>query len=282
MYRNYTQEELDAQYNLRAKYPDFQEHFDRWERDSAEARKDLLCDLDIRYGDAPGETLDLFPAAKSGCPVHVFIHGGYWQFLGKKDFSFAARTLVGAGCTAVVIDYALAPGPTMDEIVRQTRNAVAWCYRNAPSFGGDPNRISVSGHSAGGHLTAMALLTDWESFGGLPADLIKSGCAISGLFDLEPIRLAYLNEVLGMDEDMAARNSPMHQAPPTAAPLTIAVGGLETEEFLRQSEGLAGARREWGLPTEHRVLDGHDHFTIIEELARPDTPLSRALLDQIV
>ena len=131
LFRHYDQPGLDAQYNLRARHPDFQEHFDKWARDSAEARRQLGGRLDVAYGVAPGETLDVFPAEQKNAPVHMFIHGGYWRALDKKDHSYIAPALVAAGHTAVIINYALAPSVRVDEIVQQVRNAIAWTYRNA-------------------------------------------------------------------------------------------------------------------------------------------------------
>ena len=146
----------------------------------------------------------------------MFIHGGYWQALDRKDFSFVAERLVEAGAAVALVGYDLAPAVDMDTIVGQIRAAIAWLYRNADAHGFDPDRICLAGHSAGGHLAAMALATDWTAFG-LPADLVKGVCAISGVFDLEPIRLCYLNEVVRLDAEQARRNSPVLLPPQTAA-----------------------------------------------------------------
>jgi len=282
LFLGYDQQALDAQYNLRARHLDFQDHFDKWARDSAEARLRLGGRLDLAYGVAPGETLDLFPAERKHAPVHVFIHGGYWRALDKKDHSYVAPPLVEAGYTTVVVNYALAPSVSIDEIVRQVRNSIAWSYRNAKSFGADPDRITVSGHSAGGHLTVMALLTDWPKFApGLPEDLVKAALPISGLFDLEPIRRSYLNSDLKLDPDSAARNSAVRFRPRSKAPLLIAVGEAETDEFRRQSRSLAQAWQGQAGPVQHHEYAGHNHFTISEELGIPASPLSKALLELI-
>ena len=280
MYRGYDQAALDAQYNLRARHPEFQEHFDRWARESEAARSALPCRLDIPYGEGPGERLDWFPAERPGAPVHVFIHGGYWRSLDKKDHSFVAPPLVRAGYAVAVINYALAPSVTVDEIVRQVRSAIAWCRRNAKAQGGDPDRITVSGHSAGGHLTAMALLTDWQKLG-LPRDTGKAGCAISGLYEMEPIRLSYLNADVRLDADADARLSPMRIDPPARTPLLVAVGGGETDEFLRQSREYARLRKSQGHLCDLLETPGDNHFTILQQLGGAGTPLARALLKRI-
>src|SRR3990172_8660894 len=185
-------------------------------------------------------------------PVHVFVHGGYWHRMDKRDFSFVARGLVPAGAAVCTINYALIPTVDMDELVRQCRAAIVWVHANAASFGGDPDRITVSGHSAGGHLLAVAIATHWTALGA-PADVLKAGCGISGLYDLEPIRLCYLNEILGLSPEAARRHSPVHGVPARAGPLSLAVGGLEGREYHRQTDDLAAAWRARGLVCD--VLD---------------------------
>jgi len=281
LYKNYDDAGLDAQYRLRARHPDYQDYFDKWEQESERVRQKFPCRLDIAYGDKPGEKLDVFPAPKPGAPVQFFIHGGYWQFLDKKGHSFIAEPFVSAGCAVVAINYTLAPGATMDEIVRQNRAALAWTYRNARSFNGDPSRIYLSGHSAGGHLVAMMMATHWETEWGLPADIVKGGCAISGLFDLEPIRLCYVNDALKMDEEVARRNSPIHHLPKGSRPLIIAVGAQETDEFIRQSADFAAILKDYGYPAEYLLLPNHHHFTILLELGKAHSPLTQAIFKQM-
>ncbi|MCI0525821.1 MAG: alpha/beta hydrolase, partial [Nitrospira sp.] len=177
IYKNYDQAALDAQYNLRRRHPNFQDYFDKNEQKSERVRQALSCQLDIAYGNRPGERLDVFPAPELNAPVHLFIHGGYWQFLDKRSHDFVAEPFVAIGCTTVVINYDLAPSVGIDEIVRQVRAALAWTYQNINTFNGDPSQIYISGHSAGGHLVAMAMVTDWEKDWNLPANLVKGGCA---------------------------------------------------------------------------------------------------------
>jgi arylformamidase len=283
VFLGYDRAALDREYNNSAKIANAAEYLARFPAESARARDALPARLGLRYGPAPGEVLDLFlPVGGGPAPVHVFVHGGYWRSLAKGDFSFVALGLQPTGVLVAVIDYALIPTVDMDELVRQVRAAVAWLHRNAAAFGGDPGRVSVSGHSAGGHLAAMLMSTDWARFAGLPADVVKAGCGVSGLYDLEPIRLCYLNETLGLSAEMARRNSPVHVVPPGApGPLLLAVGALEGDEYHRQTESLAAAWRRRGHEVEVMDMAGHDHFSIVAELSRPDTALSRAVLRQI-
>lgn len=281
VFRHYDQQALDREYNNRAKVPDHGDWLVRYPRESAAARAALPVRLDVAYGSHPGETLDVFPASgPRPAPIQVFIHGGYWHRLDKVDFSFVARAFQPAGATVVVINYALIPTVDMDELVRQCRAAVAWVYRHAASFGGDANRIHVSGHSAGGHLVAMLMATDWKAFG-VPADVIKGGAGMSGLYDLEPIRLSYLNDVLKLSPEDARRNSPVHLAPPRGGTLLLAVGGDEGPEYHRQTDDLAAAWRKKGLACEVMDLPGFNHFSIIAQLEDPKSELSRAILGQM-
>lgn len=281
VYKHYDQPMLDSQYNLRVRHPDFQDHFDWFDRESAGAREEMECRLDVAYGDTAQQTLDVFPAAAPGSPMQVFIHGGYWQAMDKASFSFPARAFVPAGAAFVSINYELAPNAGMDEIVGQCRRAMAWCHANAASFNGDAERMHISGHSAGGHLIAMMAGADWAAVEGMPEAPFKGGCAISGLFDLEPVRLCYLNEVLGMDESTARRNSPLLNIPRKGIPFIAAVGGAETDEFRRQNGMLATAWRARGFPCEEMRIPHLNHFTIMRELNTPDSRLSQAIRGQM-
>ena len=279
VFLHYDRAALDAEYNNRAKVKDAMRWLARYGAESARIRAERPMRFDVPYGPHHAERLDVFPAARpEPAPIHVFVHGGYWHRLDKADFSFVARGLRPAGAVTVVVNYGLIPAIDMDTLVRQCRSAVAWTYKNARDFGGDPARLYVSGHSAGGHLTAMLLATDWAAFG-CPADVVKGGVAISGLYDLEPIRLCYLNDVLALTPETAHRNSPVTLPRPRAGALTLALGGDEGPEYHRQTDALAAA---WGVkPAEIMDMAGHNHFSIISELENPFSPLARAIQRQM-
>jgi acetyl esterase/lipase len=230
-------------------------------------RKTHAGRIDLRYGGGRRQRLDVFACGAAGAPTLVFIHGGYWQQNDKEPFAFLGDGLLPAGFNLAVVEYTLAPAARMDTIVAEIRASVAWVLEHAKELGGDPRRVFVSGHSAGGHLTAMAM-TDPRVAGGL---------AISGIYDLEPIRLNYLNEKLGLDTAEAQRNSPMLHLPSRATPLIVTVGLGELPELIRQSEEFAKAWQKHGLPGQYIPLAGHDHFSILDELARPDGKLVGAL-----
>jgi arylformamidase len=273
LFLDYDKAGLDAQYNLRAAVKDAVEHLGECARRSGVFRAKAAVQLDVPYGPSHGERVNLYPAPRAGAPVLVFIHGGYWQRLDKNDFDYVAEPFVAAGAAVVNVNYTLAPRAAMDEIVRQVRAAIAWTWREAKSFNGDPKRIHVTGHSAGGHLTAMAALTEWDGFApGLPRDVVKSALAISGIYELEPVRHTYLNDALKLDAAAARRNSPALFVRKGAA-LALAVGADETREFLRQQRDFAKALAEEGAAPETVEIAARHHFDVIHDLAQPGTKL---------
>ncbi len=256
----------NAQYNNRARVPAALEHLARWAQASTLARQGMACQLDQRYGQHPAMTLDVFPADTPGAPVLVFIHGGYWRALDKSDHSFVAPAFLQAGAAVVVPNYGLCPTVGMDEIALQCALALAWVWRHAASFGGDPSRIVVAGHSAGGHLAAMLLACRWKTLADdLPAQLLRGALSISGLFDLEPLRQTpFLQFDLKLTPTLVRRLSPA-LFPRPGATLHSLVGGLESEEFLRQNRLI---RERWGSNTVPvcETLPVCDHFTALDEL----------------
>ncbi len=282
VYLAYTRAELDAQYNNRRRYPQFLTYFENWTKWSAVTRATLPCQVGVAYGPSPMETLDIFPAATPNAPIQVFIHGGYWYSLDKSHNGFVAEGFRPNGVTTVVINYGLAPDVRMDEIVRQNRAAIAWVYRNAQSFGADPARLHVSGQSAGGHLATMMLATDWPALASdLPAAVVKSACSMSGIYDLEPIRLCYLNDKVRLDAEEAKRNSPIHQRYPVRAPLMFVSGDIESAEYARQAETMEALWHRLNYPSNIISLKGDNHFTLVHQLREPASRLTQALLAQM-
>lgn len=260
---------LDAQYNNRARVADSADIFQRWQRDSALARERSACRIDLAYGAGPDERLDLFTTARANAPVLVFLHGGYWRSLDKADHSFVAPSFVADGALVVVPNYSLCPATSMDRILLQTAQALAWTWRNAAFYGGDPQRIVVIGHSAGGQLAAMLLCCLWPLLGAdLPADLVKAAMSISGLHDLEPVRRSpYLQRDLHLTPALVRKLSPAYLPAPHASLYAVA-GGLESEEFLRQNRLI---RQAWGakaVPVCEPIPD-RNHLTILDDLADP-------------
>jgi arylformamidase len=264
---------LSREYNNRELFPDHPRHFARWTESSARARSTMTCHLDAAYGASPGETLDIFPARKGDGSVLLFIHGGYWRSLDKKDFSFLAPAWVDAGVSLVVVNYDLCPKVTIERIVQQMLAASAWLYRNAERYGMDEERLFVSGHSAGGHLAAMMLAALWPVFDrSLPRDLYKGALAVSGVYDLRPLtQVGWLNGDLRLDEESALKLSPAFVPPATRAPLYLTVGGLESSEFKRQNALLA--QRWKPVLGGDLAMPGRDHFTVIDGLADPANAL---------
>ena len=235
------------------------------------------CTLDVRYGSGEKETLDIFPAGAPSAPVHLFIHGGYWRAMDKSDYSFIADVFQPAGMTTVIINYDLCPAVTLETIVAQTMRAIAWTWRNIAGHGGDPDRLYVSGNSAGGHLTAMALAHDWAAEG-LPADIIKGAIPVTGVFDCEPVPDTTVNEQVRLDRETAWRLSPLRNPPRRALPVLVAVGGAEPRLWIQMSKDYAALCRGHGLECEYMELPGHDHFDASRAIGDAESPLARAML----
>jgi arylformamidase len=260
---------LDAQYNNRARVPDFPRHLAHWAEASALTQARSNCRLDLHYGEGAMEALDLFPAASAGAPVLVLLHGGYWRSLDKSDFSFVAPVFTQAGAMVVVPNYALCPSVTVEHICLQLVRALEWTWLHAAEHGGDPSRIVVAGHSAGGHLAAMLLSCRWKQVSdALPAQLVSGALSISGLFDLEPLRhTPFLQADLQLTPASVGRLSPAFFPRPRGK-LHATVGAAESDEFLRQNQLI---RDVWG-PTAVPVCEtvpGHDHFSILQSLVDP-------------
>jgi arylformamidase len=264
---------LSREYNNRELFPDHARLFARGAERSARARSTMTCYLERPYGASPGETLDIFPARKGDGSALLFIHGGYWRSLDKRDFSFLAPAWVDAGVSLVVVNYDLCPKVSIERIVQQMLAASVWLYRHAEEYGMDEDRLYVSGHSAGGHLAAMMLAALWPAVERtLPRDLYKGAIAVSGVYDLRPlVQVDWLNGDLRLDEASALKLSPAYLPPATRAPLALAVGGLESSEFKRQNTLLA---QRWKPVLAGSIpMPGTDHFTVVDGLADPANAL---------
>jgi arylformamidase len=260
---------LASQYDLRTRHPEHEEEFARWRTASALVHRIESCRRDLRYGDGDGETLDLYPTPRANAPVLVFIHGGYWRSLDKSEHAFIAPSFTAAGALVAMPNYALCPAVGIEHIALQMTRALAWVFRHAALYGGDPGRIVVAGHSAGGHLAAMLLCCRWKEVDpGLPPQLLAGAMSISGIYDLEPLRLApFLQSDLRLTTASVRRLSPAF-FPRPRRPLRVAVGAGESGEFQRQAALL---RDQWG-PTSVPACDTVpcvNHYTILHDLAQP-------------
>jgi arylformamidase len=280
---------LDRMYNNRALVPDHAAYFARWEESSQAARKRQPCQIDIPYGNGAGEMLDVFPAGgfngssgktgQPGAPVLVFIHGGYWRSLDKADHSFVAPEFTEAGACVVMPNYALCPAVTIPDITVQMVKALAWTWRHIARYGGDPNRITVIGHSAGGHLAAMLLVCQWQAYAqDLPVGLVKNALSISGLYELEPLRhTPFLKDSLKLTPEHAAKASPALLPAPSRGTLYSVAGADESAEFLRQNLLIQQA---WGSRIVP-VCESHlrrNHFSVLEALTEPTHRLHQLAL----
>jgi len=243
-----------------------------WDLRSAAMRARYSGYLDLRYGPRERNRIDFLKVRDKG-PTLLFIHGGYWQTRAKEAFTLFAEGVLAHGINVALIGYTLAPEVTLDQIVAETHAGIDFLAGQLPAFGGDGNGIVVSGWSAGGHLTLMAL----------PHPKVRAGLAISGIYDLEPIRASYLNEKLKLDEEMSRRNSPMMQRGGAPKPLSLVVGSAELPLLRKQTADFAGHRARYGLPVTYEEIPAADHFSIMSEMVMPTgriTTLIRQLFER--
>jgi arylformamidase len=274
----YNQASLDSQFNNRQHVPAYQEYLDRWERCSWETEKKLPVIKDIPYGSLPGERFDVYPSSRPLSKTLIFIHGGYWHLLDKAQFHFLASGFFSYGVTTVLLNYPLVPAVAIDQIVRSCKKAIRWLCSHLATYNGDPHQMYVTGHSAGGHLAAMLMATDWKGLDpSFPDAPLRGACFISGLFNLIPIHLSYLNKVLHLDSKAAVRNSPLRLGPVATSPLIAAVGEAETKEFKEQSKELYEGWKEKGAAIQLLQLPGLNHYSIVETMVDQKAALHQAI-----
>ena len=277
------QVELDDAYDQSKYAPNLQQITQRYGTNSNAVRARLGEPQRYTYGTTPIEGLDLYPAIRPNAPVNVLVHGGAWRVGRARDYAFPAELFVNAGAHFAVLDFVnvLEAGGSLMPMADQVRRAVAWVYRNARVFGGDPNRIYVSGHSSGAHLAGVVLTTDWRKEFGLPADTVKGGLCCSGIYDLKPARLSARSSYVRFTDEMEHALSSQRHLDRLNAPVIVAYGALETPEFQRQSRDFAAAVKAAGKPVRLLVGEGYNHFEILETLASPYGLLGRAALEQM-
>jgi arylformamidase len=272
----------DEQYNNRARVPECGLFMQRWAQWSEQARTAGHVKLDLRYGPGPNETLDVFESPRSRAPIVVFIHGGYWRSLDKSDHSFVAPAIQQAGAVPVIVNYDLAPAVGVSDICRQMVRALEWVWRHGAEIGGDPSRIHVVGHSAGGHLAAMMMCAQWQRHAAdSPADLVKSAMSISGVHELDSVRhAAFVQADLKLTAQEAVQCSPAWMPAPTHGHIHCVVGAIESPEFLRHNALL---REHWGAQRVPVVenLAGEHHFSIVDQFKQPTSRVVQ-LLNRLV
>jgi arylformamidase len=269
----------EVEYNNRARVPEHAQIFARWARDAAayrdEISKEGRAELGLKYGPSPRQTIDMFKPQGSGKgPLALFIHGGYWRSLEPSSFSQMARGMNARGVTVAVSGYDLCPQVSIGQIIEQTQQACLFLWKR---FG---KRLMVSGHSAGGHLAACMVGTDWKTLdAGAPADLVPAGYAISGVFDLGPLLMLATNSDFKLDAAEARRISPVHWPVASGPVLDAVVGGNESSEFLRQSRIIADAWRDRGAQTRYEAIPGMNHFTICDAMTDANSAMTARLVE---
>jgi arylformamidase len=277
------QQALDDAYDQAVYAPNREQVHARRQANSAVARAVLGEPLRLQYGSSEIESVDIYRCKRESAPVNVYIHGGAWRNGRSRDFTFLAELFVNAGAHSVIVDFNNIDdvGGNLMVMAKQVRNAVAWVYKNAQSFGGDPNRIYVSGHSSGGHLAGCVVTTDWQRDFGLPKDIVKGALLASGMYDLKPVRLSKRSKYVMFSDEIEEELSAQRHLDRLHCPVIVAHGTLETPEFQRQARDFAAAVKAAGKPVTFLVGESYNHFEMLETLATPYGLLGRAVLQQM-
>ena len=265
---------LEKGYNVRLLVDDFDGLIEKWSKWSEDFRANADSSLNCQYGDGEKDKLDIFRCGKPNAPLFIFIHGGYWERGDKSIYSFIAQSFLSSGIDVALIGYQLCPGASMTNIVDKIREAIVWIWNNADEYSISKNRINVSGHSAGGHITGMILATDWKEVSkNLPDNLVKTGIPISGLYQLNPIRETTIADALGLDDAESLALSPHFFEPQTQAPILVTLGGGETSEFHWQTDNFVNKWKGFKASLDYFAEPDVDHFGVVERLANLESQI---------
>ena len=283
VYMGYTATDLAIQLDVAKTIKDLPAYQQESAEMSHKVVTNLDCFKDVQYGNDEPQKLDIFPAAVDRAPILVDIHGGGWRSGSRNIRSFPASSVTKAGVMWVPIDYGLAPNYSIHQMVDHVRSAIVWLYHNISKYGGDPSKLYVSGNSAGGHLTGCILMPDWHKNFGVPSDIIKGACAISGVYDLQALVHAEYgyNDELGMDIETAKNFSPLFNLPTKGCPLIVSYGAPEPNEFRRQSRVYYEAWKDGGFPATEIVVNGAHHFAMSRQMSDPNSALFQAVTKMI-
>lgn len=283
VFLDYDQAELDSSYTQRDYAANAEQIIERWALLSDWTRSRLGEPERVAYGPTEIEKIDIFRTRQPNAPILVFLHGGAWRRCLAREHAFPAEMFANAGAHYVVPDFVWVQdaGGSLMPMADQVRRAVAWVYRNAASFGGDPKRMYVAGQSSGGHLASVVLVTDWEKNHGLPADIVKGGMCISGMYDLKPVRLSVRSSYVKFDDAMEDALSAQRHIDKLNCPLVVACGTLETPEFQRHARDFAAAVKAAGKPVQLLLGANYNHFEYLDTLANPYSELGSAALEMM-
>ena len=272
-----TQQELDAEYDVEKAVPGFLKYINNFTDSSEKARAILQGRTVAQYGPTLMERLTVYPAKNPDAPVMLFVHGGYWRLGIGDEYDFVAMGPSLAGFTVVIITYALTPAVNIPEMVRQVRSSIAWTANNISNFNGNPDRIFVAGHSAGAHLAAMTMSTNWPDYG-LPVDTVKGVLAISGLYDLEPVSQTFVEPTVRITAEQILSSSPIRLVRHNSIPLVVVWGALETASFQKQSVDYCKAWQNVGNQSHYLIVEDANHFNILEGFQTEDGFLTKEVL----
>jgi arylformamidase len=280
LYKGYRTDEMEYQYNPRESVPEYPELAKTRAAQAKKVRESAKSWLNVAYGSSPREKLDIYAADNPRGPVLVYIHGGYWRSGSKEDNCNFVPTFTKRGATVALVEYDLCPQVTVTDIVRQTRASIAWVYKNIIRYSGDPSKLFISGHSAGGHLTAMALANDWTK-DGIPQDVIKGAVATSGVYDLDMVMRISVQEQVRMTPEVAKQNNPFLNPPLVRCPLVVAVGGAEPKGWQQMSEDYFNHCKKIGMNVEYLVEPDANHYTMSGHLLDDRRPLTQTMIKQM-